>query len=115
MQIWKSVQFPSTEEEARQSPLANYTERDLVRFAGEAGFQNIHLELHIDVRPASVTRWDVFLDTSPHPWAPPLREILETRFSEREQQLFEKVLRPRVESAKALERDVIAYLTANKE
>ncbi len=114
LQRWKAAQFPSTEEEVKQSPIANYSERDLVRLAHEAGFADIHLELHVDVRPSSVTTWEVFLDTSPHPLAPPLRAILGTRFSEPERVLFERTMRPLVEAGKMLETDVIAYLTAAK-
>jgi ubiquinone/menaquinone biosynthesis C-methylase UbiE len=111
---WKSAQFPSTEPEIAASPIASFSERDLVRLAREAGFVDIHLELHIDERTSSIKTWDVFLGVSPHPLAPPLKEILSTRFSEDERQLFEKVLRPIVESGKALENDAVAYLTASK-
>jgi len=112
LQRWKAAQFPSTEEEMRLSPIANYSERDLIRFAHEAGFVDIHLELHVDVRPSSVTTWEVFLGASPHPLAPTLRTILAQQFSEQERALFEETMRPLVESRKVLETDAIAYLTA---
>jgi hypothetical protein len=74
--------------------MTNYSERDLLRFVRDAGFTQIHLELHIDVRASSVTTWEIFLDVAPHPWAPPLREIVAQRFSQEERRLFERVLRP---------------------
>ena len=109
---WKTAQFPSTEEAVRESPIASFTERDLVRLARDAGFGDVHLELHIDERTSSITSWDVFINTSPHPLAPPLQEIMAAQFSPTERLLFERVLRPQVESGQAVESDSIAYMTA---
>jgi arsenite methyltransferase len=114
LQRWKAAQFPATEEALRQSPIANYSERDLVRLAQAAGFVELHLELHIDVRPASVTTWEVFVGSSPHPLAPTLSTIMGTQFSEAERQLFEATLRPLVEAGKLVDTDLVAYLTAVK-
>jgi arsenite methyltransferase len=114
LQKWKSNQFPSTEDEMARTPIANFSERDLVRFAREAGFTDIHLELHIDVFPSSVVTWDVFLGISPHPLAPPLKEIMASQFTPEERALFEHVMRPLVESGKTFDNDAIAYLTAMK-
>ena len=114
LQRWKAAQYPSTQEELQASPIANYSERDLVRLACQAGFGNVHLELHIDVLPSAIRNWDVFLDVSPHPLAPSLRQIMATQFLEPERKLFESILRPRVESGETIDQDVIAYLTAEK-
>ena len=114
LQRWKAAQFPSTGEALQASAIAGFDERDLVRLAGRAGFSPVHLELHVDVRPSTVRRWDVFLGTSPHPLAPPLAEILAERFSEDERGLFEQVLRPLVEAGTLVESDAIAYLSAQK-
>jgi ubiquinone/menaquinone biosynthesis C-methylase UbiE len=114
LQRWKAAQYPSTQEEQQASPMANYSERDLVRFACQAGFGNVHLELHIDVRPSAICNWDVFLDVSPHPLAPTLRQIMATQFLEPERRLFESILRPRVESGQTIDQDVIVYFTAEK-
>jgi ubiquinone/menaquinone biosynthesis C-methylase UbiE len=112
LQRWKAAQFPATEKAISESPITNYSERDLVRLAREAGFVGIHLELHIDHVPLGYTRWDFFLDTAPHPWAPTLREVLTARFAEPERAYFERVMRPRVESGNMLTTEAIAYLTA---
>jgi arsenite methyltransferase len=114
LQRWKAAQFPTTEEQIAQSPIASYTERDLVHLARDAGFADLHLELHIDERPSSITSWDIFIGTAPHPLAPPLKEILATQFNAAERLLFERVMRPQVESGKTLESDSIAYMTAVK-
>jgi ubiquinone/menaquinone biosynthesis C-methylase UbiE len=114
LQRLKAAQFPSTEEQIWGNPLTNYSERDLVRMAREAGFGEIHMELHIDVRPSLITDWNVYINTSPHPLAPTIHRVMSGSFSEEERILFERILRPAIESRQSLSTDVIAYLTAVK-
>lgn len=111
---WKAAQFPDTEEKAANSPIANYSERDLLNFLHGAGFGEIHLELHIDVFPTVVKSWDAFIGSSPHPLAPSLSVIFAEQFTSEEQQLFEKVMRPTVEAGQAITIDRMAYLSATK-
>jgi arsenite methyltransferase len=94
------------------SPIANYSERNLFEFVRRSGFAEIHLELHIDMLPSILTSWEVFLDGSPHPWAPPLRTVLKGQFTPEERQLFEQIMRPIVESPDAMTVTRIAYLNA---
>lgn len=111
---WKSAQFPDTEEAAAQNPLVNYSERDLLNLVRHAGFAEAHLQLHIDVVPALTTSWEVFIGTSPHPWAPSLRQILAERFSAEEAEFFESILRPTVESGKNMTTTRVIYLQARR-
>lgn len=111
---WKAAQYPDTEEKISRNPMTNYSERELVRFAQDCGFAEIHLELHIDLLPFIFTSWEAFLDSTPHPWAPALRVILEERFTSEERQFFEGVLRPAVESGQSPTVERMAYLTAGK-
>jgi arsenite methyltransferase len=111
---WKAAQYPDTAEKIRNSPLANYSERDLIRLTQSAGFGELHLELHIDVIPTPIPNWQAFLDSSPHPLAPPLSVILAEQFSEQERQLFEGVMRPLIENPRSLVTDRAAYLTGRK-
>jgi arsenite methyltransferase len=111
---WKASQFPDTEQEFAKSALVNFSERDLVNLARAASFGTIHLELHIDVTPSQIKAWQIFLDTSPHPWAPSLRSVLTKQFSQKEQDLFEATMRPIVEAGKSFTVDRMAYLTATK-
>jgi len=113
-QRWRAAQLPSTTKEIRRNPLTNFTERDLVGLCQQAGFGEIHLELHIDVRRAAAMSWEAYLDTAPRPHALTLREIFAAQFGEEEQRQFEEGLRPLVESGALVERDAIAYLTAAK-
>lgn len=114
MHRWKSAQFPDTPEKIAASPIANYTERDLVRFAEAAGFTDIHMEFHIDVTSTAPTTWETFLATSPHPLAPPLGAILAERFTPEERRTFEEIARPMVCNANGAATSRLAYLTARK-
>jgi arsenite methyltransferase len=111
---YRASQFPSTPAALMQSPITNYNERDLYRFARDAGFVNIHLELHIDLRPALPITWEAYLDVANHPWAPTLREVLAKSFSHEEAQNFEKTLRPIVEAGQSEQKQLVVYLTAEK-
>ena len=114
MHRWKASQFPDTAEAMALCPMTNYSERDLVRYAQLCKFSDIHMELHIDVRPVKVRSWEVFVSSAPHPLAPPLSVILEQKFTSAERILFEKTLRPIVEAADPFADDKVAYLTAVK-
>ena len=111
---WKAAQFPDTAEKIRDCPIANYSERDLVRFARAAGFAAVHLELHIDTGPSIMRSWEAFIHSSPHPLAPPLHRIMAEQFTAAERELFERSMRPVVEDPKALDTDRMAYLIARK-
>ena len=111
---WKSAQFPSSEELMENTPITNFSERYLVSLCQLAGFGEIHLELHIDIRKKFTVSWETFLDLSPHPQAPSLRTIMRSDFNEEERRELEAYLRPQVESEQGYERTTIAYLTAIK-
>jgi arsenite methyltransferase len=111
---WKAAQYPDTEEKILKSPLANYSERDVIRFAQLAGFAALHLELHIDTLPSIVRSWEVFINSSPHPLAPPLSAIMAEQFTAEERQLFERSMRPVIEDPKAVTTDRMLYLSAKK-
>lgn len=109
---WKAAQFPDTEEACAKSPIANYSERDLLNMVRTTGFAQIHLQLHIDVVPSLITSWDVFLGSSPHPWAPSLKQILAEQFTLDERQLFEQMVRSTVESGNNITTERSVYLQA---
>ena len=92
----------------------NYSERDLLNIVRDCAFAEIHLQFHVDVMPCPVTSWEVYLDVSPHPWAPSLREMFTEQFTPDERQLFEQVLRPIVESGTNTAVNRMAYLNARK-
>jgi ubiquinone/menaquinone biosynthesis C-methylase UbiE len=111
---WKAAQFPDTAEKISKSPITNYSERDLVRFAQEGGFTEIHMEFHVDVSPHVVSSWEVFVGSSPHPWAPPLSAIFAESFTPEERHIFEQAFRPMVGAPGSTGVSRIAYLVAKK-
>lgn len=111
---WKAAQYPDTPEKIAQSPIANYSERNLFDFVRACGFTEIRLQLHIEMIPSIIRSWEVFLNFSPHPWAPTLQVVLAEQFSEAERQLFEKTVRPIVESPEAMTTSRMAFLSATK-
>jgi SAM-dependent methyltransferase len=111
---WRSAQFPDTEEKARSLPITNYGERDLVRYAVDAGFVDLHLEFHIDVLDHGTLAWDAVLQGSPHPLAPSLGHILETRFTPEERSFFEARLRVLYQKDRRFGIERTAWMTARK-
>lgn len=111
---WKSAQYPDSTERLEETPMTNYTERDLLRFAQNAGFVDLDLQLHIQVEPPRPITWQTFLNLSPHPLAPTLGTIMAERFSETERVFFESVLRPAIESGNYPASERMAYLSATK-
>lgn len=111
---WKSAQYPETPEAIMANPLTNYSERDLFSMAKESKFKEIHLEFHIDAINEPCMPWEDFLDQSPHPLAPTLREILETKFSAQDQKSLEDIMRLSLENESRDGIDRMAYLTAVK-
>jgi ubiquinone/menaquinone biosynthesis C-methylase UbiE len=111
---WKAAQFPDDEESFARSPIVNYSERDLLNFVRNAGFGDIHLQLEIDVKPSLITSWDVFVGSSPHPWAPPLSRILAEQFTPDDRQFLERIVRPAVESGNNVTTERVVYVSAVK-
>ena len=112
---WKSLQFPDTEEKIAQNPLVNFSERDLLRHVQDAGFPEIHLELHIDVTSAMATTWEEFVHIRPHPWASSLAAVLPVSFDAAERAYFELVIRASFEAGALQTVERVAFMTAEKE
>jgi arsenite methyltransferase len=111
---WKAAQFPDTPAGMAASPIANFSERSLFGLICAANFVRPHMELHIDMFPSPITSWEAFLNTSPHPLAPTLKQILDAQFNDDERRLFEAGMRRHLESQQAQCIERMAYLTATK-
>ncbi len=60
-----------------RDPMLGFDERDLLRWAEEAGFDELSLRLLVeDRRPGPVSDWDGLLDSAPNPRAPTWREAV---------------------------------------
>lgn len=111
---WKRTQFPDTEAEAARMPMTNFSERDLVSFAMQAGFVDIHMEFHIDIGASISNTWESLLDSTPFPWAPTLRTCMAEQFSAQERQLFEQVMRSEVGAGQLRAASRMAWISAVK-
>ena len=98
-----------------EDPMIDFDERDLVRFAEQAGFPEIELELRITVKGALPPMpWDRFLRTAGNPLVPPIGEALKRTLDAAEISDFTAHLKPLVESGTGQERMAFAYVTARK-
>ena len=107
--FFDSVQPPDA------NPMVDFDERDLVRHAEQAGFDDVSLELRVTVKNSKrPVPWDRALRMAGNPLVPPLGEVLERVLSADEIAEFTAHLKPLVESGTGRERQAHAYLTATK-
>jgi SAM-dependent methyltransferase len=104
--VYESRQPPQSD------PMFDYDERDLLRFAADAGFGERNLELRIDVAPQSPQDWDTFTRTSPNPLAPTLEEAIAEALSADDAARFTTHLRPLVEQGRGTFSVAVVYLWA---
>jgi len=95
-------------------PMLDFDERGLVALCEAAGFVNIHLALHIFVRPATPQPWDRVISIPGNPNIPPLRAAMSQVLTPDEASRYEAYVRPRVEAGEGVVREAVAYLAALK-
>jgi arsenite methyltransferase len=96
-------------------PMMNFNERDLIRFAEEAGFTEIHADLRIDVASGSwVLDWDRLMGTTPNPNAMSVGEAIDGALTASEAARLESHLRPLVDKGDGVIRSAFAYLWGSK-
>jgi arsenite methyltransferase len=107
-----------TELPPERHPLVNFDERDLLRFAEQAGFCPIRLDYSatISVAPAANTNdWETFKRMSGNPLSPTLEEAMDAALTDPERRRFEAHLRPLVEQgAQIVKRQGAVFLTTTK-
>jgi arsenite methyltransferase len=102
-------------EATETDPMLNFTEKDLLQHAESAGFEAIHLEFHVDVKPGTwVVDWERLLETSPNPNAHTAREAIEGALTKDEAARLESQIRPLADEGRGVLRDASAYLSATK-
>lgn len=107
---------------AQIDPMVNFDERDLLILAEDAGFPELHLELHASIVPGTVekiaadkqSRWENMLKSSPNPLVPTLKEVIQRALTTEEAEQLEIYLRPLVEKNQRIERSAVALLWAVK-
>ena len=68
----------------------------------------------MDVLPSRIPSWQALLNSSPHPLAPTIAEILADRFNPEECNALATAMRATIESGKAGCVDRTAYFAASK-
>jgi len=94
--------------------MLDFDERDLLRFAEQAGFDEVHMELRAQIKPKQPERWEAFAHSSPNPLAPTLEEVLQEALTPAEAERFTNHLRPLVEQGQGAYRMAVALLWAIK-
>jgi arsenite methyltransferase len=96
-------------------PMMNFTERDLLRSAEAAGFDEVHVDLRVDICPGSwVVDWDRLLETSPNPNARTVREAISGALTPEEAKRLEAQVRPQADAGNGVLRDASAFLIADR-
>lgn len=96
-------------------PMLNFGERDLLTYAEEAGFREVHLELRVDIEPLILpASWEALYHAAPNPNAPTLAEAVAEALDEEEAGRFLAHLRGEFEARRGVRRLAAAYLWAVK-
>jgi ubiquinone/menaquinone biosynthesis C-methylase UbiE len=95
-------------------PMLDFDERDLFSMVEEAGFGEIHLELHADMAPVPAAKWETMLRMTGNPRIPTLEEAMKQALTVGEIEMFTKHLRPQVETGQGTRKSAAAYLWALK-
>jgi len=107
--VYEQIQPPESD------PMLDFDERDLLRFAHQAGFGKVHLELQVKLGPREKTiDWETMLRVAANPKVPTLEEAMEQALSPAEREVFVAHLRPLVEAGEGTIRSAVAYLWAVK-
>jgi arsenite methyltransferase len=99
---------------AKASTMLDFDERDLIRFGEDVGFQQVHLELKIQVVRARRANWDQFLNSAPNPLALSLQEAVDRALSEEEKSVFLGFMKQTFDTTKISNRTAHAFLAAMK-
>jgi ubiquinone/menaquinone biosynthesis C-methylase UbiE len=96
-------------------PMCDFDERDLVAFAEQAGFNEVHLELRIEIKPIpEKMTWEQFLHYAANPKVPTIEEAMQDALTSEEVNALSLVLRPLVEQGQGIRRGALAFLWATK-
>jgi SAM-dependent methyltransferase len=113
--LCERVQNVLTEHQPLQgSPLLDFDERDLIRFADNAGFSLVKLELQATVARGMQADWDMFYHSAPNPLALSLQEAAERALTLEERERFVSVLKEAMGTQRLRFQQALAYLVAVK-
>jgi arsenite methyltransferase len=102
-----------------EEAMVDFDERDLLRFALDAGFDDTDLAYEARIERGRL--WgqeppplEQILKTAPNPNAPTLEEVLDAELDAQERGRFLAYLRPRYEARELTGRSAVAYLRARR-
>jgi arsenite methyltransferase len=95
-------------------PMLDFDEHSLVAHCEATGFVDIHLALHIFVRPATPQPWGRVISIPRNPNIPSVQEAMAQLFTPEEAARYEAHVRPLVEAGHGVVREAVAYLAAMK-
>ncbi len=96
-------------------PMMNFDERDLLEFARQAGFEELRMDLHVEiVSGVWWGSWEAFVKASGNPLAPTLGEAMAAAFTPNEAAELEAYLRPLVDAKQGTKRQAVACLRGRK-
>ncbi|MEX1358218.1 MAG: methyltransferase domain-containing protein [Gaiellaceae bacterium] len=100
---------------APDQTLIDFDERDLVRWAEEAGFGEVRLDYEVRIAPGyRVANWEAYERSSGNPLAPTLRETADDALGPEDAERFLGHLRAENEAGRGIDRYAVAFLWAVK-
>jgi arsenite methyltransferase len=100
---------------AADHTLVDFDERDLLRWAEEAGFAEIGMDYEVRIEPGyRVANWEGYERSSGNPLAPTVREAAEAALGPEDAGRFLAHLRSENESGRGIDRYAVAFLWAVK-
>lgn len=95
--------------------MIDFDEYDLIAFTEQAGFTEVHLELHIDIAPDKTDLdFETRLHMAPNPLAPSTAEAIEQALTPTEAEKFTAFLRQKWDEGPGVRPSSMAYLWAVK-
>jgi arsenite methyltransferase len=94
--------------------MVNFDERDPLRLAEGAGFEEVHLAFNVDIEKSEPRVWSAFVNTAGNPRIPTLAEAMKETLQPDEIECFVAHLRPLVERGEGQRRSAPAYLWATR-
>lgn len=94
-------------------PMLNFDERDLLQYAQDAEFSDVHMRYEVDIEAAKEPMaWETFLRTSANPTIPTFEEAMREALTESEIGQLTHQLKPLVEAGQGVSRGAHVYLWA---
>jgi arsenite methyltransferase len=91
--------------------MIDFDERDLLAYAEQAGFTELHLEYRADIQRLPGTGdWETFVRTAPNPRSPTIGEAIKQALLPEQARRFSAHLRQEVEANRSLQRMAEAHL-----